>query len=134
MISAKRVYEKPEPSDGSRVLIDRLWPRGLTAERARVTRWERDLAPSNELRKWFGHEPSRFGRFRERYRVELSRREDLLATLAREAHDGTVTLVYAARDSDHCNAVVLKELIDERLVSSPRARRFGRSRHRPAHG
>lgn len=115
MLRTKRVYDPPSPSDGRRVLIDRLWPRGLAKEKARVDLWRRDLAPSTGLRKWYGHDPARFARFRERYRMELLRHRDALASLAVESELGTVTLVYGARDDRHCNATVLKELIEEIL-------------------
>lgn len=115
MIQTKRVYDSPSRSDGKRVLIDRLWPRGLTKTAARVDRWERDLAPSAELRKWFGHDPRRFPVFRERYRMELLRHREALASLALDGEREPMTLVYAASDSEHCNAVVLKELLEEVL-------------------
>ncbi len=115
MIRTKRAYEPPAREDGKRVLIDRLWPRGLTKEAAHLDDWQRELAPSTSLRVWFAHDPSRFRRFRERYRKELLRHRDALADLVLEAEKGTVTLVYAARDPEHCNAVVLKELIEENL-------------------
>ncbi|MDE1821809.1 MAG: DUF488 family protein [Euryarchaeota archaeon] len=114
-VRAKRVYETPSPGDGKRVLIDRLWPRGLTRERARVDEWRRDLAPSDELRKWFAHDPRKFPRFRARYRMELLRHQEALAMLIIEAEQRPVTLLYAARDPEHCNATVLKELLEENL-------------------
>lgn len=135
MIRTKRVYDPPSPLDGQRILIDRLWPRGLTKERARVDLWSRDLAPSPELRTWFGHEPDRFPRFRERYRNELLRQRDALATLALEAERSPVTLLYAAKDGEHCNATVLKELLEEILGGghAPAVRRPpARDRRRPS--
>ena len=116
MIRTKRAYDIPDASDGERVLVDRLWPRGLTKERASIDRWERELSPSPELRKWYGHEPERYAAFRERYRAELVAHRDTLEALARRGARSTVTLVYAARDSEHCNAGVLKELLDELLA------------------
>ncbi len=113
MIRVKRVYEPPSPTDGKRVLIDRLWPRGLTKLEARVDRWERDLAPSHELRKWFSHDPARFLEFRERYRRELRAHRDALADLAAGTERETVTLVFAAKDAEHSNAAVLQELLVE---------------------
>jgi uncharacterized protein YeaO (DUF488 family) len=115
MIRTKRAYDPPSPNDGLRVLIDRLWPRGVTKERARIDRWSRELAPSTELRRWYGHDPTRFARFRERYRTELLRQREALAALAVESEKGPVTLVYAAKDAQHCNATVLKELLSEVL-------------------
>lgn len=114
MIRVKRVYEKPEGSDGVRILVDRLWPRGIEKRKARIDEWRKDLAPTNVLREWFGHDPARWEEFQLRYRNELGaagKREDLEA-LAKRAKKGTVTLVYAARDEARNNAVVLRELIE----------------------
>ncbi len=119
MIRTKRVYDPASPSDGRRILIDRLWPRGLTKERARVDNWHKDLAPSSELRIWYGHDPAKFPRFRERYRTELLRQREALANLAVESKSGTVTLVYAAKDARHSNATILKELLEEILRGGP---------------
>ena len=110
-IRLKRAYEPAAPSDGHRVLIDRLWPHGVSRERAALDAWERELAPSQELRQWFGHEPSRFEEFRRRYIEELRRQRPRLARLRRLARDGALTLVYAARDADHNDAVVLAEVL-----------------------
>lgn len=115
-VRTKRVYETPSSGDGRRVLIDRLWPRGLTRERARVDEWRRDLAPSDELRRWFGHDRKRFPRFRARYRMELLRHQEVLASLIIKAEQHPLTLLYAARDPHHFNAAVLKELLEENLV------------------
>jgi uncharacterized protein YeaO (DUF488 family) len=110
-IRLKRAYEPAEPGDGYRVLVDRLWPRGLSRERARIDAWERELAPSTALRQWFGHEPSRFPEFRRRYRAELGDRRRVLTGLRRRAREGTLTLVYAAKDTEHNDAVVLAEAL-----------------------
>ena len=107
-IRLKRAYE---PADGHRVLIDRLWPRGVSREQARLDAWEKDLAPSPELRRWFTHEPSRFPEFRRRDAAELRSQSPRLAALRRWARDGTLTLVYAARDPEHSGAVVLAEVL-----------------------
>jgi uncharacterized protein YeaO (DUF488 family) len=107
----KRAYEDPAPGDGRRVLIDRIWPRGVSRERARLDEWARELAPSTELRRWFGHDPARFAEFRRRYRRELELHEDELRELRRHARGGTLTLVYGARDPAHNDAVVLAELL-----------------------
>ncbi len=115
MIRIKRAYEPPSPEDGRRILIDRLWPRGVRKEEARIDEWRKELAPSDQLRRWFGHEPAKFPEFRERYRKELLRQRDSLAALAIEAERSVVTLVYAAKDSEHCNATVLKELLEESI-------------------
>jgi uncharacterized protein YeaO (DUF488 family) len=110
-IRCKRVYEPAEPSDGRRVLVDRLWPRGLRRESAQIDVWARDLAPSEELRKWFAHDPSRFAEFRRRYRVELRERREQLDGLVKEAGEARFSLLYAARDEEHNNAVVLAEVL-----------------------
>jgi uncharacterized protein YeaO (DUF488 family) len=115
MIKLKRVYECPATAVGIRVLIDRLWPRGLTKERARVDVWQRDLAPSDELRQWYGHDRARFSRYRARYRMELFRDRDALATLAIQGERKTLTLLHSAADSGCSNAAVLKELLEEVL-------------------
>ncbi|EQD45746.1 protein containing DUF488, partial [mine drainage metagenome] len=98
-----------------RILVDRLWPRGLRKEMARLDDWRRELAPSDELRQWFDHDPARFGRFRARYRMELLRHREALADLVISAERGPVTLMFAAKDREHCNATVLKELVEECL-------------------
>lgn len=112
MIRIKRVYEAASESDGSRVLVDRLWPRGVAKADARVSWWAKELAPSSELRRWFGHDPERFEEFSRRYRLELSGKEELGA-LRRLVREGPVTLVYGARDREHNNAVVLRTLLEE---------------------
>ncbi|NQS78272.1 MAG: DUF488 domain-containing protein [Methanoculleus bourgensis] len=113
MIRIKRVYEEPSEDDGLRILVDRLWPRGLSKAKAKVDRWEKDLAPTTELRRWFGHDPAKWEEFLQRYRAELEGKEEALARLRREANDGTVTLLYAAKDEEHNNAVALKRYIEE---------------------
>jgi len=113
MIRTKRIYEEPSADDGLRVLVDRLWPRGISKEEARIDRWEKDLAPTTELRRWFGHDPAKWEEFLRRYRAELEGKEEALARLRGEANDGTVTLLYAARDEEHNNAVALKQYIEE---------------------
>lgn len=113
MIRIKRVYEEPSEDDGLRILVDRLWPRGLSKAKAKVDRWEKDLAPTTELRRWFGHDPVKWEEFLQRYRAELEGKEEALARLRREANDGTVTLLYAAKDEEHNNAVALKRYIEE---------------------
>ena len=114
-VRLKRAYDPAEPGDGYRVLVDRLWPRGVSKERARLDEWARELAPSTELRTWFGHDPERFAEFRRRYRAELEAHADELEELRSRARDETLTLVYAARDSEHNDAVVLGELLRETL-------------------
>jgi uncharacterized protein YeaO (DUF488 family) len=111
MIHLKRVYEEPSKNDGLRVLVERLWPRGLTKERAAVELWLKDVAPSPELRKWFGHDPARWEQFQERYQRELRGKKDAVRLLKQKAIDGTLTLVYAARDEEHNGALVLKRFL-----------------------
>jgi uncharacterized protein YeaO (DUF488 family) len=110
-VRLKRVYEPAAASDGYRVLIDRLWPRGVSRGQADLDKWDRELAPSAELRQWFAHEPSRFAEFRRCYEEELRRKRSLIADLRRRAREDTVTLVYAARDPEHNDAVVLAEVL-----------------------
>jgi uncharacterized protein YeaO (DUF488 family) len=116
-VAVKRVYEPPSPDDGLRILVDRVWPRGLSKAAAELDSWERDLAPSAELRKWFGHDPARWPEFRRRYRAELAapERQASLAALRRQAKTDRVTLLYGARDDVHNQAVVLAELLTEQL-------------------
>ena len=113
-VRIKRVYEPAQPGDGYRVLVDRLWPRGVAKGQLQVDAWLREVAPSHELRRWFGHDPARWEGFRQRYRQELahSQAQALLDALARRAGQGTVTLVYSARDEQRNQAVVLKEILD----------------------
>jgi uncharacterized protein YeaO (DUF488 family) len=110
-VRLKRVYEPAAPSDGERILVDRIWPRGVTREQADLDEWARELAPSTELRRWFAHDPDRFGEFRRRYTAELAAQEGKLRELRRRARAGTLTLVYAARDSERNDAVVLAEIL-----------------------
>ena len=97
-VKIKRVYEQPDKDDGERVLVDRLWPRGLTKEKASVDLWLKEIAPSTELRKWYGHDPAKWERFRGRYKTELRHKDDLIQNLTDKAKKGMVTLIYAARD------------------------------------
>ena len=113
-VRLKRAYEPAEAADGYRVLVDRLWPRGVSKEKAQLDEWARELAPSSELRTWFGHDPARFDEFRRRYLEELAAHEAKLADLRERASEGTLTLVYAARDSEHNDAVVLADVLRRR--------------------
>lgn len=110
-ILLKRAYDPPEPEDGFRVLADRLWPRGLTRERAAVDHWAKDLAPSAELRQWFGHDPARWSEFEARYRDELAANEAALVDLLTRAGRRRITLLYAAKDPEHNNALALAETL-----------------------
>lgn len=114
MIQLKRVYEEPSREDGLRILVDRLWPRGLTKARAAVDLWLKDVAPSTELRKWFGHDPAKWKQFQVRYRKELREKKDALELLKQKSKERTVTLVYGARDEEHNEALVLKKVLEGR--------------------
>ena len=121
-VRLKRAYEPAESADGYRVLIDRLWPRGVSRARAKLHDWEKELPPSTELRQWFGHEPSRFEEFRRRYIDELREHRPRLAALRRRAREGTLTLVYSAHDTEHNDAVVLAEVLRRGLPTSGKQR------------
>jgi len=110
-VSLKRAYEPPEKSDGTRILVDRLWPRGVSKEEAALDQWIKEIAPSAELRTWFGHDPERWDEFRRRYRAELARHSETLKDLRRRARQGRITLVYSAKDEIHNDAVVLRNVI-----------------------
>ena len=110
-VKAKRVYDAAEAADGYRVLVDHIWPRGVSRERARLDEWARELAPSDDLRTWFNHAPERFDEFRRRYRAELEIRHDEVDALRLRARETPVTILYAARDREHNNGVVVRELI-----------------------
>ncbi len=112
MITIKRAYTTPSPDDGLRVLVERLWPRGLSKERAAVDLWLKEIAPSTELRKWFGHDPERWEEFQDRYRQELEEKEEPIQLLKKKEKKGAVTLIYAARDEEHNSALVLKEVLE----------------------
>jgi uncharacterized protein YeaO (DUF488 family) len=112
-VRLKRAYEPPAPDDGARILIDRLWPRGVSKAGAAVDQWLKDIAPSTELRKWFAHDPAKWQEFRRRYAEEVRRQPDLLDQLRSLARKGTLTLVYSAHDEAHNDAVVLRELLLE---------------------
>jgi uncharacterized protein YeaO (DUF488 family) len=114
-IQIKRAYDDPDPSDGYRVLVDRIWPRGRSKEALRIDQWARDLAPSNELRKWFGHDPQKWDEFRRRYFQELDGRKDDLSSLYKQAAAGRLTLVYGARDEQHSNAAALRQYLLDHL-------------------
>jgi len=117
-VRMKRAYDDSSPADGYRVLIDRLWPRGVSKQKAHLDAWEKELAPSTELREWFGHEPARFAEFRRRYLVELGLQRPKLSELRRRARAGTLTLVYSAHDEEHNDAVVLVEALRRGLPKS----------------
>jgi uncharacterized protein YeaO (DUF488 family) len=113
-VQIKRVYEEPSTSDGKCILIDRLWPRGLTKEKAKVDLWLKDIAPSTELRQWFGHDPSKWNEFKKRYHDELKKNREIIVKLIEQLKTGKVTLVYGAKDEEHNDAVVLKEYLEKK--------------------
>jgi uncharacterized protein YeaO (DUF488 family) len=110
-VRIKRIYDPAESGDGYRVMVDHVWPRSVSRERAQLDQWARELAPSDELRNWFSHVPERFEEFRARYRRELAAHPELVDKLGNHATDGRLTIVYAARDREHNNAAVLAELL-----------------------
>ena len=120
-IRLKRAYEPAAPDDGYRVLIDRLWPRGVSRKQATLDEWDKELPPSTELRRWFGHEPGRFDEFRRRYIEELRNERPRLKVLRRRAREGTLTLVYSAHDTEHNDAVVLAEVLRRGLPKGERS-------------
>ena len=113
MIKLKRAYEKPVRDDGERILVERLWPRGLTKLEAKIDLWLKDVAPSTELRRWFGHDPDKWDEFRRLYKKELRDNGDLIKLLKRKAKAGSSTLIYAARDEEHNGALVLKGFLQK---------------------
>ena len=113
-IEVKRVYDDASDSDGTRILVDRLWPRGLSKDAADLDDWNKDVAPSGELRTWYGHDPARFEEFSARYRDELGGRSDALDALFDDARGGTLTLLTATKDVEHSHAVVLADVLRER--------------------
>lgn len=125
MIKLKRAYEKPAKNDEKRILVDRLWPRGISKEKARIDKWMKEIAPSPQLRKWFAHDITRWKEFRRMYEKELQKRGELLEELIALAKEGNLTLVYAARDGKHSNAMVLKEMLES--LSLSRTKDYGNS-------
>jgi uncharacterized protein YeaO (DUF488 family) len=114
MIRIKRIYEQAAEEDGFRILVDRLWPRGISKEKAKIDLWLKEVAPSNELRKWFSHDPAKWAEFKKRYAKELAAKQELLKEIRRiEKEKGTVTLLYSARDMEFNNAVALKAILEK---------------------
>lgn len=128
-ILIKRAYEPPAAEDGQRVLVDRLWPRGISKARIQIDFWARELAPSTELRKWFNHDPARWEEFQRRYRAELEAPEHavLLDDLAARARTQPMTLLYGARDTEHNEAVVLQDLLEQQQRPRPAPRKRART-------
>src|SRR5437868_5463048 len=115
MLKLKRAYEPATSSDGHRILVDRLWPRGMSKRRAAIDEWIKDVAPSTQLRRWFGHDPRKWPEFQRRYKRELREQGDLLRRIAARASRGRVTLVFGARDELHNDAVVLAAVVRQRM-------------------
>jgi len=115
MIQTKRVYEPPEKSDGTRFLVDRLWPRGMKKESLKMSDWPKEIAPSESLRRWFNHDPAKWKEFQKRYRSELADKRETWKPLLDAAKNGDVTLLFSAHDLEHNNAVVLRSFLDQRL-------------------
>lgn len=116
IVKVKRVYESIQRSDGSRFLVERFWPRGVKKEKLKLDAWLKDVAPSDDLRRWFGHDPVKWDTFQRRYRAELDANPDAREILLEAARQGNVTLLYSARDTEHNNAVVLKTYLEEYLA------------------
>ena len=111
MIKIKRIYDRASPDDGKRIYIDRLWPRGMKKEEVKIDEWLKEISPSGELRKWFGHDPSKYAEFKRRYTKELEKHSEILERIKKEAKKETVTLLFSAKDAEHNNATVMKELL-----------------------
>lgn len=120
MVTIKRVYEKPESGDGKRFLVERLWPRGVRKNALKYDAWIKEVGPSHELRRWFGHDPARWEEFRRRYFAELDSKPGVLEPIVKAAAEGQITLLYSSHDTAHNNAVALKEYLEDRLVKSGR--------------
>jgi uncharacterized protein YeaO (DUF488 family) len=114
MVRTKRVYEEPVKDDGFRILVDRLWPRGLPKDRARIDLWLKEVAPSDALRKWFGHDRARWTEFKRRYFKELADKKEVIESIIKQASQGRVTLLYGAKDVECNNAVALQEFIEHK--------------------
>jgi len=114
MIKIKRIYESASPDDGRRIYVDRLWPRGMKKEEVKIDEWLKDISPSDGLRKWFGHDPSKYAEFKRRYTKELKEHSEILERIRKEGRKETVTLLFSAKDVEHNNATVLRELLSGR--------------------
>ncbi len=115
MLKVKRIYESVEKKDGDRFLVERLWPRGIKKEELKMEAWLKDVAPSNDLRRWFGHDPLKWSEFQKRYRTELEENPGFWKPILEAAEHGDVTLLYSARDTEHNNALALKSFLEERI-------------------
>ena len=114
MIKIKRIYDAPTPDDGIRILVDRLWPRGVSKEKAKVDLWLKEIAPNNELRKWYGHDPKKWAEFRKRYFSNLDTKRELVNQIVQKTKEGDVTLLYSSKEEKLNNAVALKEYISKK--------------------
>lgn len=114
MIKIKRVYDPFEPEDGKRILINRLWPRGIKKEDLKMDEWLKEIAPSDKLRKWFSHDPKKYEEFKKRYAKELEDKSEILKRIKSESKKGAITMLFSAKDTEHNNATVLKELLSAR--------------------
>src|SRR5947209_17132119 len=123
MIRLKRAYEEPQQEDGRRYLIDRLWPRGRSKASLKLDGWLKEAAPSQELRRWFQHDPAKWDEFRRRYCNELDAKPEAWMTLVHAARQGPITLIYSARDAEHNNGIVLAEYLAQKMKSPPRGKR-----------
>jgi uncharacterized protein YeaO (DUF488 family) len=126
MLLLKRVYDPPSQRDGVRFLVERLWPRGVRKQDLSVDGWQKDVGPSDRLRKWFGHDPARWDKFREKYFSELDARPEAWEPIRKSAEHQTVTLVYSSRDTEHNNAVALKQYLEQRMAQSRRRTNHGK--------
>ncbi len=122
MLKTKRVYDAPSKTDGKRILIDRLWPRGLKRESARIDEWSKEIAPSNELRKWFNHDPDKWRDFKARYFRELEAKRTIIEEILGDSQKGTVTLLFGAKEERFNNAAALKDYLEERMKGEARAK------------
>jgi uncharacterized protein YeaO (DUF488 family) len=113
MVKIKRVYDQVSPSDGKRILVDRLWPRGIKKEDAAIDEWLKDIAPSTELRKWYSHDPSKWGEFKKRYKIELEDKIEIIDRLRQESRKRTITLLFSTKATELNNAAALKEFIEQ---------------------
>ncbi len=113
MIKIKRIYDRASPEDGKRIYIDRLWPRGMRKEEVKIDEWLKEISPSDALRKWFGHDPSKYEEFKRRYTKELEKHPEIIEKIRKEGKKGTVSLLFSAKDVEHNNATVLREILAE---------------------
>ncbi len=113
MIKIKRIYDPASPDDGKRIYIDRLWPRGMKKEEVKIDEWLKEISPSDDLRKWFGHDPSKYAEFERRYKKELEKNSEILERIKKEGKRKTVTLLFSAKDEEHNHATVMREILSK---------------------